>query len=214
MSLINDALRQASQDQKQQEAPPVLDPFAEVRPPLIEPLTPQPVSPWASLLPVVLVAVVVVGLLGVGGWLAWKAWNGKRAHIVAQARALSTETPPLPTGASAPTNSVTENRIAPAPQAVRASAPPAVPVAARPASVREAALPSSAAVPASRQAPPVKWPTLKLQGIIFNPPDASVIINNKMLFLEDEILGVKVTEIGRSSVVLVMEGQTNTLRLR
>jgi hypothetical protein len=213
MSLINDALRQASQEQKAQEAPPLLDPFEGIKPPPLEPLEPLAVSPWSSLLPVILVGVVVLGVLGVGGWLAWKTWNSKRAHVVAQARSLTPEAPPAAAGAAS-TNLPGATAPSPAPQAAPAAPPPTAPRGPRTAVAPATAPSPPAAATAVHPAPPVKWPALKLQGIIFNPPNSSVFINNKMLYADDEIMGAKVGEIGRHTVMLVLDGHTNTLLLR
>jgi hypothetical protein len=60
----------------------------------------------------------------------------------------------------------------------------------------------------------VKFPPLRLQSIFYRPANPSVIINNKTLFVADEISGVKVAAIQSSSVTLVLSGQTNILTLR
>jgi hypothetical protein len=209
MSLINDALRQASEAHKEMEAPPVLDPFDGIKP---EPIQPLPASPWSTLLPVLLVGVVVVAVLGVGGWLAWRSWNNKRGAIVAQARTLMKETP-LPAAVPPPADHAAAATVPTPPKPSTAVPAPNAPAASSPATGTTAAPPvaATAAVP---HPPAPKWPALRLQGIIFNPPNSSVFINNKMLFTDDEIQGVKVTDIGRHIVVVVLEGQTNTLVLR
>ena len=75
----------------------------------------------------------------------------------------------------------------------------------------------SAAVPVATSAipaVPVKFPPLRLQSIFYRPANPSVIINNKTLFVADEISGVKVADIQAASVTLVLSGQTNILTLR
>ena len=46
--------------------------------------------------------------------------------------------------------------------------------------------------------PPVKWPPLRLQGIFYKPSDPSVVINNKTLFKDDVIEGVRLVAIAAS----------------
>ncbi len=68
--------------------------------------------------------------------------------------------------------------------------------------------------PPTRPVEPVKFPPLRLQSIFFRPSSPSVMINNKTLYVDDQIQGVLVADIQASSVTLVLSGQTNVLTLR
>jgi hypothetical protein len=208
MSLVNDALRRASQAQREQARPAPSSP-APAGPPPLEPVAPPPMSPWPSLLTLVVVVLVAATVAGLGGWLLWKAWDKRRTHLVVTAQ------PPLRSPLAPPAvGSPPSAPSMPASVTVTA-APPALAVAmTSPAPPTNAiAVPATNAL-AARPPVPVKWPSLKLQGIIFKPPNSSVVINNKMLFIEDEIQGVKVADIGLHSVKICLDGETNTLVLR
>ncbi len=229
MSLINDALRQASQAQQQ----PPFEPAAP--PPYIQPPSSPPPSgaalrasmpsPWPSLLRVIGLFVLVVALLAVGGFFVRKAFLGKSPQTAARL-----EQPPVPVPAAAkprPTPAPaaatpSPEKASPARAAAPADAPavqaagkaaPAPPPVAPPAPITPSKV-ATATEPAAPPPAPVKWPALRLQGIFFRPPGSSVVINNKTLFQDDEIQGVKVASIDRTGVTLLLEGQTNTIYLR
>jgi hypothetical protein len=60
----------------------------------------------------------------------------------------------------------------------------------------------------------VQFPPLRLQGIYYKPNNPSVMVNNRTLFIGDQIQGVTVVSIDASSATLVLSGQTNILTLR
>ncbi len=78
------------------------------------------------------------------------------------------------------------------------------------------AAPVTVATPVVPALPPrnVQFPQLRLQGIYFRPSNPSVMINNRTLFLGDQVQGVTIAAIDASSVTLVLSGQTNVLTLR
>ena len=82
------------------------------------------------------------------------------------------------------------------------------PVADRPA---EAPANDSPLPPVARN---VTFPPLKVQGIYFRLSKPSVLINNRTLFLGDEVDGVRVVGIERSSVKVRFKGATNDLFLK
>ena len=62
--------------------------------------------------------------------------------------------------------------------------------------------------------PTVKsFPPMKLQGIYYRVGDSTVLINGRNLTIGDEIDGVKIADIDRQSVTLEFQGQTKELRI-
>lgn len=213
MSLINDALRRASQNDAETAPPPAPAPASPTPPPL-QPVEPASGSPWPSLVGLGLGLLAVVGLLGLGGWFAWKAVvSSQKPALTASAREAHPSKPlslgspkpasEAPTAAVAPDEALPESRDVSAASATQAAPPAAV-----------ASTPPPAAVAPAPPQPVVKWPALKLQGIYYRPPRSSVMINSKTLFLDEEIQGVRVVEIGPQLARVILGGQTNTLHLR
>jgi hypothetical protein len=210
MSLINDALRQASQAHREQAAlaaPPLLaQPL-----PALEPVSPAPISPWPSLLLMAGVVLLGLGLAGTGGFLAWRTWHNRRIQLTLNGSTPSQARQPGPTPKSAPAKASVPDKtpvVTVTPTAAAVSTPAASPV------TPVTALPANPTNVTARVVAPVKWPPLRLQGIFYKPPNSAVLINSKMLYVEDEVQGAKVAEIGRTTVKLLLEGQTNTLVLR
>ena len=67
--------------------------------------------------------------------------------------------------------------------------------------------------PAIAPTTPVKFPDLRLQGIVFQGARSSALINGRVRYVGEEISLVQVAAIGADHVDMVMEGQTNVLRL-
>jgi hypothetical protein len=223
MSLINDALRQASQTHKQQTGAPASS-GAATPPPLPQPVEePAPLSPWPSLIKLVAVIVLGVALLACAGVFLHRAWLSHRSQTVAKS---GTQTASAPVNATASNRSPTKVLSQPLPPTASAQAgksPLSTGAAQNVATVPESkpAPPAAPPVAASQEpkpvavAPPaVKWPALRLQGIFFRPPDSSVVINNKTLYTGDDFQGIKVAQIERDRVTLSLNGQTNSLFLR
>lgn len=61
---------------------------------------------------------------------------------------------------------------------------------------------------------PVQFPELKLQGVYYRLKKPSVLINNRTLYVGDQVEGARVVEIKRYSAKLEFRGQTNDFSLR
>ena len=75
-------------------------------------------------------------------------------------------------------------------------------VEARVASARTNAPAPVAAAPATNEAAPVKFPDIRVQGIIFRNTNPSAIVDGKAVFVGDYIEGALVAEIDRTSLTL------------
>jgi hypothetical protein len=218
MSLINDALRQASKAHREQTEETAGQPESPLTPlqPVVEA---APMSPWPSLLALLGVALVVLGLIAGGGWLVWKAVKSFRAPTVAKAESQKGPGPAAATKVAATTAPKAAPQTALAVvktnQVAAATPSPVPPAAATPVQPAVTPAPAPAANPAfARVPPPPKWPSLKLQGIFYQPPNSSVLINSKMLYEADDIQGVKIASIARNAVTLSLDGYTNVILLR
>ena len=60
---------------------------------------------------------------------------------------------------------------------------------------------------------PDPTPALRLQGIFYRPSKPSAVINSQTVFIGDSIAGGKVKAITRDSVTLIVDGQTKVLTL-
>jgi hypothetical protein len=223
MSLINDALRQASQAHKQQMEPPPA-PAAPAPPPLPpHVLQAAPLSPWPSLIKLVLVILLGTTLFACAGFFLHRAWGSHRSQIAA---ALDPHKPGASANLTLPNHPSPKTTPQSLLQSVRMetakspSSPAALP---NTATAREIKATPSAPLPVTGSPDPkaavvpppaVKWPSLRLQGIFYRPPESAVVINNKTLYMGDEFQGVKVAQIDRDRVTLSMSGQTNSLFLR
>jgi len=207
MSLINDALRRARQAPASTTESPPAGADASAPPPL-ETAEPPPLSPWATLLPMLLIGVVVMGLIGVGGWFAWKAWASKSACKPVAASALPGQTA---RGVSVTNLAVAKTNLSHAlavTNAVAVATTNKLPVA-------SAARATNSVANVANSAPsPVKWPSLKLQGIFYKRSSPSVVINNKTLYLDDVVDGVRIVAIDLHQVTLVLGDKTNVMVLR
>ena len=224
MSMINDALRRASNASRAAtEAPSVVAPPPIAQPP---PLPsdedfyppPPPMHGIESSLPPALepdedsqpgtgkkhLLVVILLLLCIGGAAGfgiWKKNSAKAETVVAlpAAKAIIPDAQVRRAGSNAMEAALANVAVRPV--------PPATPVAATP--------PPAVAVSVAPAAPStIKFPALRLQSIFYRPSNPSVLINGKTLYVTDEIQGVLVADIKPASVTLVLSGQTNVLTLR
>lgn len=196
MSLINDALKRARENQPRTQPP------AEVVPPL-EPATPPPTSDGSGTKFVLYLMILCVA---VGNVLLFVYASRRQAEKLAapEAAAGTVATSPAAPAADEPQPAAT---AAPVP-----SAPLAPPVAAIPA--QEPARPES--VVTDLAAPVVAAPQpapLRLQSVILGGQRSSAMISGKVLFLGDRIQGWQVAAIAGEEVTLVRDGQTNVLAL-
>lgn len=241
MSLINDALKRANQNQKQ-GAPPT-PPETGLKP--VE-RNGESSGGLSKLFAFLLVAGVLCGA-------GWFLWQGLRSDT---APALTTSAPtpsassdatvqkendaPLPTSREGHAKVASAMRvntnivIRPGPAPSGATAPAPAPAKGAPAETALASgagetnlLPAQAPASAPQPAQPVaassvakpsnatgEWPQLRLQGIFYRLHKPSVRLNGKILYVGDEVDGARLVEIHRESVTLEFGGQTKVLPLK
>ena len=243
MSLINDALRKASQSQKQR--PPESSPEHQLGA-LLQPVDYQRRSNrWMLLLAV----PVVAALLVLAGWFFLKARGtapqtqpaATRTATVTPANTASASQPaaapvqpPEPAKSSAPvssaplpvakTNFVTQTNFVTITNLVAQTNPIAPPttvaqtpeVPKAPAVTPSAAEPTPTVATAKNGAPQETktFPRLTLQGISYQPVNPFAVINGKKLYVGGRIDDVKVVTIDRQTVTVEWEGQTKTLNMQ
>jgi cytoskeletal protein RodZ len=237
MSLINDALKRASQAQKQQ---PKSDEPAGGPP--MQPVETPP--PGSSGLPFLLPIIVVVIFLGAGWWLV-QTWRGReKSQTTASetsAQKVAAQNSATPSAVPVPDTSKTRIQIntnivsRPPPSSAPATKPtatvPTAPPEKRPAAIvaenkapptgtstpttvattPPTPTPSTAAAPTP--AAPATFPALKLQAIFYRLRNATAIINGKTVATGESIDGARVTEIERLAVTLDWNGEKHTLKL-
>ena len=184
MSLINDALKRASQSAKnrpeQAGAASPMQPVAHAR---------------RSNGPLLIGIVAAVSLAGAGVFF-WQAFSTRSKPAPAPAAATAPKpTPPL---------AVAKVEPVPPPAPVTSPAPVSAPVAAPVAVVPPAVVETSAPAPKP-------FPNLKLQGIFFSSNNPKVIINGQTIGVGDLVEGVRVTKIRADKVVLEYNGETREL---
>jgi hypothetical protein len=215
MSLINDALKRASQS----TTAPAPAPASKATPdPALRPVDYKRTSP---LWPVVMFpALLVIGIC-LGGWLFFRSSGGSKNHGVNidETRVQARQPEPVATdkpGAVAPVNVADTQNASPQPKPVLATTPAAV----RPeATVPTTSAPTSLAAPqtivSSAPAPQnvLPAPVYKLQGIFYRPAHPMAMINGKNVSAGDKVADAKVINIQRDSVTLSVDGQTKVLTL-
>jgi hypothetical protein len=213
MSLINDALKRASQ----QPPPPPAGPA-------LRPAQPETAGRRGVglLIPAALVLVALLGL-----FLAWQLREKASvpatvaARVSAQPEAAA-QPPATQPGAPAPVVATTVSAPTPSASTVpglaaakstiaQAAALAAAPAAANAVMDSDAAA-SVVAEPVEPPAPPKPAPW-KLQAIIFNPARPSATISGKTVFIGDRVGDLRVIKITQDSVMLAGGGQTRTLTL-
>ena len=196
MSLINDALKRAKQNQ-------------ETNPPATPPLEFRPVEPAqgegrrTSLLLVGL-SLVMVAIVGMCAALVWYVSQKKGPALLVEASANQrqsspvTNTPSQPaTKAGTPVTVVDSSNTAPAAAVLVETSATNEPVVTA----------VTAAVEALKPAP------LKLQGIFFNPKNPSAVVNGKTVYLGERTGGFFVLAMSPSSVTFANSTVTNVLSL-
>jgi hypothetical protein len=183
MSLINDALKRASQSERNRAR-------ETEQPPAMMPARPQ----QRSILPVV-IGVAVVVLLAAAGWFL---------YLSLRARNLPTPAPPLVV--SKPAVPEPPPKVEPAP--VPAPPPPPV-VVAVPVVVSNP--PVAPAAPVAVAPPP--FPDLKLQGIFYSRKNPRIIINDETRGEGEMIDGVQIVKILPTKITVQWNGQTKDLLL-
>ncbi len=244
MSLINDALKRASQSSKQGTPPR-------------SPTAGAPLQPVVggrkrrTSRQTVLIVMSSIAVLGLGAAL-W-AFLDARKHsggappnspAVTQSNKVATDSPPqdkpksaapaaspnVPAAAEAPSSTVSTTPIStpvaspgdkPPADVKPHAAPPVVAASAKPQKAAPAAPGSPTPAPPRADPPKVSvwsggksFPAVKLQGIVFRIKNPSVLINGKVLALGEELDGMVVKKIERSTVTLEWNAQTKVFSLK
>jgi hypothetical protein len=194
MSLINDALRRASQTEKDRprQAPTPMG------------MEPVPV-PRGSRLNLVLGAVVLIALL-LAGWFFWQWWmarsNVGKTVVTAAAAQPPAAAPPIPQPVVAP--------LKPAPPPIAPAAPVVVPPVVSP----PVAAPTPAPPPPVAKPAPVAWPVdLSVSAIFFSQTNPRAMINGNLYEVGDAIQGIVVKKIEKDKVTVEWEGQSKILMI-
>lgn len=223
MSLINDALKRAGEQQQKQPQRAAGPDFKPVGP-----------TPQKSMLVPALVALLALAIAG-AGWLFWKSTQpaaaanssappievaAPKAVIAAavQPAAVPAHQSPAPAATVQTQNTASPGNTKPAVSAATANTitptPATVETVQKIETAPAAAALADTAAPAKPTPPPVpQFPELKLQGISFNPSNPFALINGKTLSVGQKVSGARVTKIESDSVTLEWNGETRQLEL-
>jgi hypothetical protein len=200
MSLINDALKRAT------EAQPAGKPTPEMETTMKPVVQPRTVG-----LPVYFTPVLLFIISG-ACWFLIKGWDVRRQSIASataipvQAREAE-ETPHIPAGEGAELP-IPENRHF----ALNDRPSSSVPLNGGARTI--AAGLSAESVPGGSAADEAQPATFKLQGIFYRPAKPSAVVNAQTVFVGDRIANAKVKAIDQQSVTLEVAGETKVLTLR
>jgi len=195
MSLINDALKRATEAHLAGKPTPELETAMKPAP-----------QPRTVGLPVFFTPVLLFIVSG-ACWFLIKGWDVRRQAIASnsaltvQAREVE-EMPNIPVGEGSELP-IPENRDF----ALNDSPSSPVPLSAG-ASV------SAEFVSARVAEDDAQPPTFKLQGIFYRPSNPSAVVNTKTVFVGDRIANAKVKAIDQQSVTLEVAGETKVLTLQ
>lgn len=228
MSLINDALKRANQTRRQQ---PPGTPGGPVMQPQV-----APSRSW-SLAPILFIGILVMFLAGLGTLLLVRAmYSGQPTAASAppaeQPVALPAVVRPAPVSipppqpvprpvvvAARPSKPIVNTSVVvtiPMPSAVSsgsvASGGAAAVVAAK-SDAKAAVKPEKAAEVVAEEAIDLSSLNLKLQGIYYRRTNPSAMVNGRSVYVGDEVDGVRVIAIERTSVVVEVKGQKQVLHL-
>ncbi|MDB6030034.1 MAG: hypothetical protein JWM16_372 [Verrucomicrobiales bacterium] len=215
MSLINDALKRASQSTTAPAPAPAskVPPDAALRPVDYKPNSPS----WPR---VMFTTLLVIGI-SIGGWLFFRnsggsnnrAANTDETNVQARQPATAPTDTPL---AVAPVPGGNTQHASEPPKAILVAAPAASrPVAALPIASASTVLTAPQAAVSSAPLPQatVPAPVYKLQGIFYRPAHPMAMINGRNVSPGDKVADAKVITIQRDSVTLSVDGQTKVLTL-
>ena len=213
MSLINDALRRASQPQKLNPNMPKL-------------LSAQEPPPKASGGGNGIKVVLLLAILAVGGWYGWGYWKKTKGEPVEAKTGAPAKAGATNAVAASPESKTNRNPIARAAATLSKWADrssdqePAKPDPAKPdpakaakAAANGAALTAAAAAPQGKPASAIPGMP-KVQAIFYRPTDASAIISGQTVHNGDEIGGAKVIEIKRQSVRMLLNGDMHEVTIK
>ena len=180
MSLINDALKRAQEAQRKDSPAYIVSPMRPNAPaPARMPMPRRKQRNFSWIMPVVIILLVLVAV-----FFMVMAMAERTVKTIVAAPEIST-TQPVETAAAPAPNP-------PAPTAVVATEPP--PEVIGPAAIIVADVPK---------------PVIILQGVVNDPKHPWAIVNGKTVYLGDNVEGMRVTKISRSSITLTGNGQTN-----
>lgn len=189
MSLINDALKRASQSEKNRPRdaglPSAMQPVPETR---------------RSVVPAV-AGVAIVALLAGAGWFVWRALAHRDSPAAAPVQIAARPVAPAPPA-----------KIEPAPPPAVASAKEGAPVVATPTPNTNPPAPPPASVIAPAPAPqPPSFPELKLEGIFYNRSNPRAAINGELRRENEQVGEVRIVTITSNKVTVEWNGQTRDL---
>jgi hypothetical protein len=200
MSLINDALKRATQAQSAGKPSPEMETTMKPAP-----------HPRTVGLPVYFTPVLLCILSG-ACWFLIKGWDVRRQAVASTppvpvlAREID-EMPELPTGEGAelpiPANRHFALNDRPSPSG-------ALHVDGQAAAISAASGAMASSI-AAADAPPSAF---KLQGIFYRPANPSAVVNARTVFVGDRIANAKVKAIDQQSVTLEVGGETKVLTLQ
>ena len=206
MSLINDALKRATQTQ------PATNPAPAIGQPM------EPAPPHRAVgIPNYFTPVLLFVICG-SFWFIFKGWDAARQTsvaqilspqpVVAQAREIVADEPediPPTSSAELP---IPQNR-----QFALNDGPTPIPIPQLPQVATVKPSQSDDALPVSAREVPAAN-RFRLQGIFYRPSSPSAVINSKTVYVGDTIADAKVKSIDQRSVVLDLGSQTQVLTLR
>jgi hypothetical protein len=196
MSLINDALRRASQPQ------PKRDPNQL---PTMQP-TYRPIRTGGPGFSILIVCFLIAALVTFGAWIYWKRGGIAAKPVIKPAPTVTMATPNTnnnPIARAARTLNKVDAANKEGEQAAD-SFQVSKPAAPGPAAVATAA--PVAATPAAEGGP-------KLQGIFFGK-SPSALVNGKSVHVGDEVDGMKIVEITKQSVRIQTGSETRDLKMK
>ena len=167
MSLINDALKKASQTPTPTTPAPTKEPLH------VATHTPAPRWPLFVVPPLVAIVFATGTFMVMRGWQSSRTVSAKETKV--ESASESTVAAPVVAATPKPEPPIT-NAVAPAP------------------------------VP--------EFPTLKLQGVIWNPRRPSAVVNGKSVFVGEKVERAVVTAIEQDSVKVTWNGEERVLTLR
>ncbi len=199
MSLINDALKRATQAQAAGKPTPEMETTMKPVP------QPRTVGLPIYFTPVLLFIVSGACWFLVKGWEVRRLANASTMPVPVQAREAQ-EMPDIPSGEGAelpiPQNRQFALNDAPSPRTSQNT------------SAASASDGTSAEIGhVNGQADLEQSATFKLQGIFYRPSNPSAVVNSKTVFVGDRIANAKVKAIDRQSVTLDLLGETKVLTL-
>lgn len=181
MSLINDALKRAKEAQRKDSPGYIVSPMRPNAPAPAPARTPLPRRKQRNLSWFMPVVIVLLVVVAVFFMVIAVAKHTVKNIVAAPEISAPQQVETVATPAPAP----------PAPVAAAAPEPPAEVIG--PAAI-------STDVPK---------PVIILQGVVNDPKHPWAIVNGKTVYLGDNVEGMRVTAISRSSITLVGNGQTN-----